>query len=171
MLFFFKRSLKEINETSESKRELFLSEIATNTTMNLRDLKITLVSMHTVLPNQFLIKISPILNDDKRQLLAVGCMTGALLVYDIPRMMVRHKFAVFNNPVVGIEWCTKTAIIVWSHSMAASTTSFQPHEPLSSGQSSSSINRASLVKNEIVLIDIRTGTLNINYIKVYKRFC
>lgn len=140
-------------------RELFLSDIASS--KNLRDLKITLVSMHTVLPTQYLIKISPQSTNDEKstspQLLAVGCTTGALLIYDLTRMLVRNRFAVFNNPVVGIEWCTKTSIILWSHSQANSSSSFQPHEPLSSGQGSSTVNRANLVRNEIVLIDIRTG--------------
>lgn len=129
-----------------------------------RNLKITLMSMHTVLPTQFMIKISPPSNEQKSsydaQLLAVGCTTGSLLIYDLIRMQIRHKFAVFNNPVAGIEWCTKSSLILWSHSIANSASSFQSHDSsLSASQSSSSLSRANLVKNEIVLMDVRTGLL------------
>ena len=89
------------------------------------------------------------------QMLAVGCHTGALLVYDLTRLQVLKKFTVFNNPVVGIEWCNRHSIIIWSHTQANSASTFQSHDALSSG--SQSQNRQTLVKNEIILIDIRTG--------------
>lgn len=123
-----------------------------------RDFKISLVKIHMILPNQFIMKISPE-GEKKRtsKLLAIGCSTGALLIYDLEKFKVQKKLAIFNNPVVGIEWYTKNALIIWSHSQANSASNFQSVDTLSSGTISAAGSKQVLVKNEIILIDIRTG--------------
>lgn len=126
------------------------------------EFKLTLVSMHNILPTSFILKMAPELNEKnfkswRQQILAIGCSTGALLIYNLNKMRIYKKFSLFNNPVIGIEWCSRNSIIVWSHSSSNSVNSFQPHEPLSSGTSSNQPNKQTLVKNEILLIDIRTG--------------
>jgi hypothetical protein len=118
--------------------------------------------MHNILPNQFILRISPEMSEskDKNQqpLVAVGCMTGALFIYNLNKAKVARKFAVFNNSVVGMEWCTPHSIILWSHNQANSASAFQILEHQNSTSSGSSgANKSTLVRNEIVLLDIRTG--------------
>lgn len=156
-LYKYQKKLKVIeSKTSEQSQELFLAEINPK---RVYDYKIALISMHNILPNQFILRISPEMSEkDKNQpLVAVGCMTGALFIYNLSKAKVARKFAVFNNSVVGMEWCTPHSIILWSHNQANSASAFQILEHQNSTSSGSGANKSTLVRNEIVLLDIRTG--------------
>ena len=84
-------------------------------------------------------------------ILAIGCPTGNLVIYNIIKNCTEKKITTLNNSMIinGIEWISYFTIITWSYysSQFNLESSFGP------------ITEANhqLVRNDIFLTDLRTG--------------
>ena len=86
--------------------------------------------------------------DNSRPVLAIGTPTG-LVIYDAKEKCVEKKIGVFNNSTInGIEWISANSLILWSSRLQINDAiAYSASNEL--GQQSA--------KNEIIVIDIRTG--------------
>lgn len=91
---------------------------------------------------------NPLREENVQPLIAIGGSSG-LIIYNFEKNIVDKKISIFNNSSInGIEWISSNSLILWSSPINESL-AFQSND---SG--------SQLVKNEIILIDLRTGEFN-----------
>jgi hypothetical protein len=84
--------------------------------------------------------------DNKEPWLAIGSNSG-LIIYDPKENLVIKKISIFNNSTInGIEWISCSGLILWSSQI----------NEIGNYPTSGDTNVQS-TKNELILIDIRTG--------------
>ena len=83
-------------------------------------------------------------------IMAIGCPTGNLVIYNILKNFTEKKITTLNNSMLinGIEWISYFSVITWSYY----SNKFGIEANFGSSETSSQ-----LVRNDIFLTDLRTG--------------
>jgi hypothetical protein len=159
-LFKKKKFQKLANKNDQSKVErenLFLFDILNKNSSQQKDLKITLVSLLNSIPNSsYIVKTCPPLTKKNlkywQPLIAIGCPNGYLHLFNLNQNKLVTKFQLFTYPVIGIEWCSIFMVITWTNNANS----------IDATTNSANLNsKQFLVKNEVILTDLRTGKYQI----------
>jgi hypothetical protein len=164
---FRKRKLRSTSDKCEEavSRSVFLFDILSKEPAA-KDLKITLVSLINAMPQMpYLIKMCPPLTKKNSKywqpLLAIGCPSGHLYVYNLNQNRLVKKLQMFTHAVFGIEWCSTFMVITWTNNGLSSVADVS-----STSNTSSQAGKQVLVRNEVLLTDLRTGKFNSKEVKV-----
>jgi len=144
----------DLIKSRKSAKDLFLFEVLDKEA----NLKIVQTKMiNSIASRPFIPKVCPPLTKKNSKywqpLLAVGCSTGNLVIYNILKNCTEKKINILTNSMAinGIEWISMFNIITWSyHSNSNMDTSNFGSLTETSQQ---------LVRNDIYLTDLRTGKL------------
>jgi hypothetical protein len=153
---FKKRKLRTNNECDPNN--IFLFDILSNELPSSpKDLKITLTNLINAVPQMpYLIKMCPPLTKKNSKywqpLLAIGCPNGYLYVYNLNQNKLVKKIQMFTHAIYGIEWCSTFMLITWTNNGLGS-----PADVNTTSTSSNQTGKQVLVKNEVLLTDLRTG--------------
>lgn len=137
-----KTSLKEVikDHNDNFLMDLFDEDSKCSIKMVLESYNLGQADMITNVTKMF----NPLNEECTQPLLAIGGASG-LIIYNVEQNLIDKKLTIFNNSSVnGIEWITINSLILWSSPTNEST--FVSNE-----------NSSQSVKNEIILLDIRTG--------------
>jgi hypothetical protein len=145
-------------------RNVFLFDILSNElAVSPRDLKITLTSLINAMPQMpYLIKMCPPLTKKNSKywqpLLAIGCPNGYLHVYNLNQNKLVKKIQLFTHAVYGIEWCSTFMVITWTNNGFGNVSDMS-----TASSSNNQAGKQALVKNEVLLTDLRTGKSNYTF--------
>lgn len=144
----------------QASKNLFLLETLDEAD-NKTDKKVILTKMiNNSTSKPFVLKMCPPLTRKNSKywqpLLAIGCSTGNLVIYNILKNYTGKKITILNNnmAISGIEWISMFNVITWSYhaNFYNMDTSY-----VSLGEAPQQ-----LVRNDIYLTDLRTGKIMFN---------
>lgn len=96
-------------------------------------------------------------------LLAIGCASGNLAIYNILKNCTEKKITILNNNMAinGIEWISLSNVITWSYHSSS--------HGIDANLGILNETTQLLVRNDIFLTDLRTGRVVITYLVIFTR--
>ena len=162
-----------------------LSPSATATAKEMKITLVSVLSAMPPMP--FLVKMCPPLTKKNAKfwqpLLAVGSPNGFLYIYNLNQNQLVRKLQMYTQAILGIEWCSTFMLITWANSsgtmasvadagggggsgsvsLSSSSAGGAAAAAAASsvvgggGQATAVAGRQMLVRNEVLLTDLRTG--------------
>jgi len=146
----------DLIKCQKSTKALFLFELLENES----NLKIVQTKMiNSIASRPYVLKACPPLTKKNSKywqpLLAIGCSTGNLVIYNILKNCTEKKINISTNNMAinGIEWISMFNVITWSY---RSNSNMDP-----SNFGSLTETTQQLVRNDVYLTDLRTGNNNL----------